>query len=329
MRGDVTFSTDVIGDPVIVRSDGRPAYNFAVVIDDVRMAITHVIRGEDHISNTPRQVLIYEALGATPPAFAHLSLVLGPDHAPLSKRHGATSVAEFRERGYLPEALVNYLALLGWSPGENEEILPAARDGAPVRSRDGQPQRGGVRHGQAGVDEPALHEGGRAASASRARRVPYFRARGLRHGARPTYHWSSSQSLLPMAVGSVDRLEEIPGARGVRSSTGTPPGRRRWSRAEPDGARGRAGVCRGGRGRRAAGSRAFRAAAARARERTGLKGRALFHPIRVALTAADSGPELDLAVPAIDRGAALCAGERRAPSASSCAERAATSLRRR
>ncbi len=126
VRGDVTFSTDVIGDPVIVRSDGRPAYNFAVVIDDVRMAITHVIRGEDHVSNTPRQVLVYEALGATPPAFAHLSLVLGPDHAPLSKRHGATSVAEFRARGYLPEALVNYLALLGWSPGENQEILPAA-----------------------------------------------------------------------------------------------------------------------------------------------------------------------------------------------------------
>ncbi len=82
------------------------------------MEITHVIRGEDHISNTPRQLLIYEALGFSPPQFAHLSLVLGPDHAPLSKRHGATSVAEFRERGFLPEALVNYLALLGWSPGE-------------------------------------------------------------------------------------------------------------------------------------------------------------------------------------------------------------------
>ena len=117
VRGDVTFSTDVIGDPVIVRSDGRPAYNFAVVIDDVEMKITHVIRGEDHVSNTPRQVLVYEALGATPPAFAHLSLVMGPDHAPLSKRHGATSVAEFRERGYLPEALVNYLALAGLVAG--------------------------------------------------------------------------------------------------------------------------------------------------------------------------------------------------------------------
>ncbi|MCX6551574.1 MAG: glutamate--tRNA ligase [Acidobacteria bacterium] len=126
VRGVVQFSTDVIGDPVLVRSDGNPAYNFAVVIDDALMEITHVIRGEDHISNTPRQVLLYEAMGFQPPAFAHLAMVLGPDHTPLSKRHGATSVAEFRTRGYLPEALVNYLALLGWSPGGGDELLPAA-----------------------------------------------------------------------------------------------------------------------------------------------------------------------------------------------------------
>ena len=124
VRGDVTFSSEVIGDPVLVRSDGHPAYNFAVVVDDALMEITHVIRGEDHISNTPRQLLLYEALGFQPPQFAHLSLVMGPDHTPLSKRHGATSVAEFRERGYLPEALVNYLALIGWSPGSDEELLP-------------------------------------------------------------------------------------------------------------------------------------------------------------------------------------------------------------
>ncbi len=125
VRGEVTFHTDVIGDPVLVRSDGIPAYNFAVVIDDALMKVTHVIRGEDHISNTPRQILLYEAYGYQPPTFAHLSLVMGPDHAPLSKRHGATSVKEFREKGYLPEALVNYLALIGWSPGQNEELLPA------------------------------------------------------------------------------------------------------------------------------------------------------------------------------------------------------------
>ncbi|MGE5816026.1 MAG: glutamate--tRNA ligase, partial [Acidobacteriota bacterium] len=126
VRGDVRFSLEVIGDPVLVRSDGRPAYNFAVVIDDALMEVTHVIRGEDHISNTPRQLLLYRALGFKPPQFAHLALVMGPDHTPLSKRHGATSVAEFREKGYLPEALVNYLALIGWSPGENEELLPVA-----------------------------------------------------------------------------------------------------------------------------------------------------------------------------------------------------------
>src|SRR5688572_5505168 len=124
VRGEVTFHTDVIGDPVLVRSDGIPAYNFAVVIDDALMKVTHVIRGEDHISNTPRQILLYEAYGYTPPVFAHLSLVMGPDHAPLSKRHGATSVKEFRDRGYLPEALANYLALIGWSPGDGEELLP-------------------------------------------------------------------------------------------------------------------------------------------------------------------------------------------------------------
>src|SRR5476649_1773169 len=134
VRGDVRFQTDVIGDPIIVRADGHPAYNFAVVVDDALMEVTQVIRGEDHISNTPRQVLLYEALGFTPPAFAHLALVMGPDHSPLSKRHGATSVAEFRAKGYLPEALVNYLALIGWSPrvvtgrsagaGDDAELLP-------------------------------------------------------------------------------------------------------------------------------------------------------------------------------------------------------------
>ena len=136
VRGEVRFSTEVIGDPVLVRSDGIPAYNYAVVIDDALMAITHVIRGEDHISNTPRQILLYEAFGWTPPPFAHVSLVMGPDHSPLSKRHGATSVAEFRARGYLPEALTNYLALIGWSPGEGEELLPLQELAARFRLED-------------------------------------------------------------------------------------------------------------------------------------------------------------------------------------------------
>ena len=125
VRGHVVFKREMLGDFVIVRSDGLPTYNFAVVVDDSLMEITHVIRGEDHVSNTPRQVLLYRAIGVTPPTFAHLSLVLGPDHTPLSKRHGATSVAEFRAKGILPESLVNYLALIGWSPGQDQELLPA------------------------------------------------------------------------------------------------------------------------------------------------------------------------------------------------------------
>ena len=161
----MTFSTDVIGDSVLVRSDGRPAYNFAVVVDDALMEITHVIRGEDHISNTPRQVLLYQALGFTPPAFAHLSLVMGPDHTPLSKRHGATSVAEFRARGYLPEALMNYLALIGWSPGGRRGAAADRRAGAAVRDRGRRAQRRRLRPGEARVDEPALHEGGGARAA--------------------------------------------------------------------------------------------------------------------------------------------------------------------
>ncbi len=116
MYGRIDIETQQISDPVIVRSDGSPTYNFSVVVDDVAMAITHVIRGDGHISNTHRQILIYEALGAPVPQFAHLPTVLGPDGSKLSKRHGATSLEEFRSQGYFPEALANYLALLGWSP---------------------------------------------------------------------------------------------------------------------------------------------------------------------------------------------------------------------
>jgi glutamyl-tRNA synthetase/nondiscriminating glutamyl-tRNA synthetase len=124
VHGPTTISSEVIGDPVIVRSEGLPAYNYAVVIDDHLMEITHVIRGDDHISNTPRQLALYRALGWEPPEFAHLSTILGADRTRLSKRHGATSMESFREMGILPEALRNYLALLGWSPADGKtEIL--------------------------------------------------------------------------------------------------------------------------------------------------------------------------------------------------------------
>ncbi len=113
--GECTFNADVIDDFVLMRSDGTPTYNFTTVVDDALMGITHVIRGDDHLSNTPRQIMVYEALGAKVPTFAHLSMILGPDGKRLSKRHGATSVQAFREEGYLPQAMLNYLTLLGWS----------------------------------------------------------------------------------------------------------------------------------------------------------------------------------------------------------------------
>jgi nondiscriminating glutamyl-tRNA synthetase len=307
VRGEVTFSTEVIGDFVILRSDGRPQYNFAVVVDDALMEVTHVIRGEDHISNTPRQILLYAALGFTPPDFAHLSLVMGPDHTPLSKRHGATSVAEFRARGYLPEALVNYLALIGWSPGGDEELLEIGELARRFAIED-------VGH-SAGVFDPEklawmnrhymkMAAPGRLAAES----MRYFLERG--YVTRRTDQAADFiASLLPMAVGSVDRLEEIPDrlrflfefdaaaalAKPEAAAVLHEPGAKDVILALAEELRDAGRLDRD----------TFRAAAARVKTRTGQKGRALFHPIRVALTGEGGGPELDLAVPAIDRGAEL------------------------
>jgi len=123
VHGSIEFDCANLEDFVILRSDGHPTYQLSVVADDVEMAITHVVRGDDHISNTPKQILLYRAIGAAVPQFAHVPLILGPDRKRLSKRHGATSVTEYERQGLLPEAMINFLALLGWSPGTNQEIL--------------------------------------------------------------------------------------------------------------------------------------------------------------------------------------------------------------
>ncbi|TAK15486.1 MAG: glutamate--tRNA ligase [Acidobacteria bacterium] len=322
VRGDVTFNTNVIGDPVILRSDGRPAYNFAVVIDDALMEVTTVIRGEDHISNTPRQVLLYEALGFEPPQFAHLSLVMGPDHAPLSKRHGATSVAEFREQGILPEALVNYLTLLGWSPGEGQEILPAAEMARRFELAN-------VSHSAAVFDTGKLAWMNRhyikEADADRisAMALPSFLKRGfVAHETDLARQYI--ESLLPLAIGSVDLPSEIADRvafvfdwrldRAVALLS---------AEAEADGPRVIAALAEELWPLGPLTKETFRAAAGRVKDKTGLKGRALFHPIRVALTGLDSGPELDLSVPAIDRGAMLPSSAG-VPPIPSCADRART-----
>ncbi|MDP8219437.1 MAG: glutamate--tRNA ligase [Candidatus Theseobacter exili] len=121
--GKLVFDTSLLEDQVLLRSDGSPTYNLACVVDDINMGITHLLRGDDHISNTPKQVALYRALGCKPPVFAHLPMILGDDEKPLSKRHGAVAVSQYKEEGFLPEALTNYLALLGWSPGGDKELM--------------------------------------------------------------------------------------------------------------------------------------------------------------------------------------------------------------
>jgi len=312
VRGEVRFQTDVIGDPIIVRADGHPAYNFAVVVDDALMEVTQVIRGEDHISNTPRQILLYEALGFSPPAFAHLALVMGPDHSPLSKRHGATSVAEFRSKGYLPEALVNYLALIGWSPGKDEhgrdvEILPID-ELARRFSLDAVGHSAGVFDEEklAWVDRHYLKAADplRLAELS----VPYFVHAGVR--ILPT-----AQSLaflgaaMPMASGSVDRLDQVPARLAFLFAYDAAAALGDAAIREEMRAEGPRAVVTALAEELAAAPRldrdTFRAVANQVRARTGQKARGLFHPIRIALTGRAEGPELDLAVPAIDRGADL------------------------
>jgi glutamyl-tRNA synthetase/nondiscriminating glutamyl-tRNA synthetase len=295
---------------VIVRADGRPAYNFAVVVDDALMEVTHVVRGEDHISNTPRQILLYEAMGFPPPVFAHLSMVMGPDHSPLSKRHGATSVSEFRAKGYLPEALVNYLALIGWSPGHDDELLPIDELARRFSLE-------GVGHSAGVFDEEKLAwanrhylkiaEPARIADLS----IPFFNDAGVRVAP-----GDPARAFLTVAIGmataSVDRLEEVPkrlaflfeydAAATLTAPTILDEMRQPGARAVVEAlAAELASAPRLDRER-------FRAIANQVKARTGMKARALFHPIRVALTGRAEGPELDLAVPAIDQGAELAAG---------------------
>jgi glutamyl-tRNA synthetase len=142
VHGRIEFDGSNLEDFIVMRSDGYPTYHLTVVSDDVRMKITHVIRGDDHISNTPKQLLLYRALGAEPPHFAHVPLILGPDRKRLSKRHGATSVVDYAARGYLPEAMINFIGLLGWSPGSGDreiftrEELTAAFDLAGISGGD-------------------------------------------------------------------------------------------------------------------------------------------------------------------------------------------------
>ena len=199
------------GDLVIVRSDGSPLYHFTVVVDDIAMDISHVIRGEDHLSNTPKHILLFRALGAEPPAFAHLPLILNPDRTKMSKRKSQTAVADYRAQGFVREAIVNHLALLGWSTGTDEEVFSLEDlverfdlEPRPAQRRD--LRRGAPRVAQRPVDPPPARRRARRARAA----LPRGRCRARPAGARvrtPTA--DDLASLLPMVVERLPRLDAI------------------------------------------------------------------------------------------------------------------------
>jgi glutamyl-tRNA synthetase/nondiscriminating glutamyl-tRNA synthetase len=289
-----------------------------------------VVRGEDHVSNTPRQLLLYQAFGYEPPRFAHLSLVLGPDHTPLSKRHGATSVAEFRARGYLPEALVNYLALIGWSPGHDEEILPLDEMARRFSVADVGKSAGVFDPEKlAWINRHYMKQADPARLASLLE--PHLAAAGFVRATGAAGARYLAAHVVPMVAGAVNRLDEAPGrVRFLFEFDAAGALAREDLRQEFASLHARQ-VVTALADELAAGGRlldrdAFRALAGRVRERTGQKGRALFHPLRVALTGQADGPELDLAVPAIEHGAAL-APEAGLHAILGCRERALAWLR--
>src|SRR3712207_3902212 len=193
LRGEIPFSK--AKDFVILKSDGTPSYNFAAVVDDLDMGITHVIRGEEHLPNTARQVLLYRALGAREPRFIHLGLILGPDGKKLSKRHGAASISDYRREGYLPEALVNYLALLGWTHPEGREEFSDLAELA----REWDPSRLGASPAILNLD-----------------RLLFFNARFIRRLPSEELRWR----LEPFLTEPLPRGRELPAVEAIRENLG-------------------------------------------------------------------------------------------------------------
>jgi nondiscriminating glutamyl-tRNA synthetase len=309
VHGATSFSSEVIGDPIIVRSDSNPAYNFAVVVDDHEMQISHVIRGDDHISNTPRQIAVYRAFGWEPPQFAHLSTILGPDRTRLSKRHGATSLESFRQMGILPEALRNYLALLGWSPADGKtEILsdqeliaqfslehitksPAVFDNQKLNWLN--------RHYLKGSSPARLAE----------LAIPFLAGAGYLDGAVPDTVRPWVERVVDSVLKNLDRLDQLTATvrvifefnpRGLLTNDTT-----RAEAQQPDTRAVVTALLQQLETQAEITSETFRAAAKAVQKETGKKGKELFHPIRLALTGETSGPELDKLIPIFQEGANL------------------------
>ena len=280
IRGRVEFDLSLFGDFVIMRSNGIPSYNFAVVIDDHEMGITHVIRGEDHISNTPKQIKVYQALGWEPPEFAHLPMVLGPDRSRLSKRHGATAVFQFRQEGFLAEALVNYLALLGWSCGEKEimslkemidcfHLERVSKAGAVFdhqklrwvnhRHMESLPPEELARRLKEFASLP--HDLEFLTFAVSKLREEAYTLKELKEALERELNYSPGERISPEEVSVVEAfLQELEEGKSVKE------------------------------------------ALKGASKKTGKRGRELYHPLRVALTGRGSGPDLAFLVELVERG---------------------------
>jgi len=293
-----------------VRSSGVPVYNYVVTVDDALMEITHVIRGDDHISNTPKQVAIYEAFGWPVPEFAHLSTILGSDRERLSKRHGATSIASFREMGILPEALVNYLALLGWGAegGTRETFTPEEL------THEFKVER--VTAAPAVFDWAKLHWLNRHyLKLSEPLRLvtlatPYFENAGflLADANAATVGWL--EKLLALFLPSLDQLDQLPAKAAFifRFDSAAALNEEENSALLATESAQKVLAAFAERVRRATGSirpDQFKLWMNEIKTETGAKGKELFHPVRIALTGAHSGPEFDKLIPVIEEGSQL------------------------
>ena len=309
VHGATSFSSDVIGDPILVRSDGHPAYNYAVVIDDHLMEITHVIRGDDHISNTPRQLATYNALGWRPPEFAPLSTILGPDRTRLSKRHGATSLENFREMGILPEALRNYLALLGWSAADGVTEILSDKELIEQFSLER------ITKSPAVFDQEKLNWLNRhymkESPPSRLVQIalPFLVQAGYVSPPPAPEVLAWLERVLDAVLKNLDQLGQLPAAARLifeYDAAQAVSGEETRHVAEDAGARQvLAAFIPKVLAEKELTYERFRAMAKEVQKETGKKGKDLFHPIRVAVTGAVSGPELEKLIPIFEEGAKL------------------------
>jgi glutamyl-tRNA synthetase/nondiscriminating glutamyl-tRNA synthetase len=309
VHGPVEFSSEVVSDLIIVRSSGVPVYNYVVVIDDAEMKITHVIRGDDHLSNTPKQVALYEALGLPVPEFAHLSTILGPDRERLSKRHGATSIANFRDMGVLPEALMNYLALLGWAPsgGTRETFTPQElvkefsleRVTPSPAIFDMEKLYWLNRHYIKQSQPQYIHDLAR----------PFFEKAGLLPANLDAHIENWLNSVIDLLVPYVDRLDQLPKRADLVF---------RYSAAAARSADDNTEVFASDKTRpviQAFANQAhiespltaerFKTIMDEVKAETGAKGKDLFHPVRMVLVGSHSGPAFDKLIPLLEEGSTL------------------------